>query len=317
MFDNELLIKQAAQELAQGGMVAFPTETVYGLGADATNIEAICQVYALKGRPADHPSIVHLDCLDKLTLWAREIPEAAQKLAEHFWPGPMTLILPKRPEVLSQVTGGQDSVGIRIPAHPLTRELISVFGRGIIGPSANRFGHISPTSAEHVHEEFGNLLKFILDGGPCAVGVESTIVDFSKEKPVIVRPGMLSASVISEIAGFPIACGQGSKAPGTLKKHYAPNTPAQMVPSAQIPELIQQSNSPLVVLAIHKFEVPNTRQVRCLNLPNTPQNYAQALYSMLRYADSLRPQSIIIEQPPHNEENWTAVRDRLQRACAR
>ncbi len=316
MFDNEL-IKQAAQELAQGGMVAFPTETVYGLGADASNIEAIRKVYALKGRPADHPSIVHLDSLDKLELWAREVPEAARKLAEHFWPGPMTLILPKRPEVLPQVTGGQDSVGIRIPAHPLTRELISVFGRGIIGPSANRFGHISPTSAEHVREEFGDQLKYILDGGPCAVGVESTIVDFSKDKPVIVRPGMLSASVISEIAGFPIACGQGSKAPGTLKKHYAPNTPARMVSGAELSELIKCNQSPLVVLAMHKLTIPDAQQVRCLSLPNDPQAYAQSIYSMLRYADSLRPQSILIEQPPQNEESWAAVRDRLQRACAR
>ena len=315
MFNDEL-IKQAAQELAQGGMVAFPTETVYGLGADAANIEAIRKVYALKGRPADHPSIVHLDSLDKLELWAREVPKAARKLAEHFWPGPMTLILPKRPEVLPQVTGGQDSVGIRIPAHPLTWELISVFGRDIIGPSAYRFGHISPTSAEHVREEFGDLLKFVLDGGPCAVGVESTIVDFSKEKPVIVRPGMLSASVISEIAGFPIACGQGSKAPGTLKKHYAPNTPAQMIPGQELSEIIKQNGSPLVVLAMHKFEVSDDKQVRFLSLPSNPQQYAQSIYSMLRYADSLRPQSILIEQPPQDEE-WAAVRDRLQRACAR
>ena len=314
---NDKLIEQAAQELEKGGMVAFPTETVYGLGADAANIEAIRQVYALKGRPADHPSIVHLDSLDKVELWARVIPEAARKLAEHFWPGPMTLILPKRPEVLPQVTGGQDSVGIRIPAHPLTRKLISVFGRGIIGPSANRFGHISPTSAEHVREEFGSSLKFVLDGGPCAVGVESTIVDFSRETPVIVRPGMLSASVISEIAGFPIACGQGSKAPGTLKKHYAPNTPAQMVSREELTQLVKQVNTPSVVLAMHKLPIPDNQLVRCLSLPDNPSAYAQSIYSMLRYADSVRPQSIFIEQPPQDDESWAAVRDRLQRACAR
>ncbi|MGM9992211.1 MAG: L-threonylcarbamoyladenylate synthase [Candidatus Bruticola sp.] len=310
------LIKQAAQELNRGGMVAFPTETVYGLGADAANPEAIRKVYALKGRPADHPSIVHLDELDKLQLWAREIPNAARKLAEHFWPGPMTLILPKRPEVLTQVTGGQDSVGLRIPAHPLTRKLISVFGRGLIGPSANRFGHISPTSADHVREEFGSQLRFILDGGPCSVGVESTIIDFSKEQPVIVRPGMLSASVISDIAGIPISCGQGSKAPGTLKKHYAPHSPAKLVTAEQLMQLASQPQGSTVILSRNEYIYPVNNLVRSLRLPNNPEECAQALYNLLRYADSLRPQTILIEQPPQNNERWFALLDRLQRACA-
>ncbi|MGM9998432.1 MAG: L-threonylcarbamoyladenylate synthase [Candidatus Bruticola sp.] len=317
MFTSEdELIQQAAQELERGGMAAFPTETVYGLGADASNQEAIRKVYALKGRPADHPSIVHLDNLDKIELWAREIPEAALKLAEHFWPGPMTLILPKQPGVLAQVTGGQDNVGLRIPAHPLTRKLISVFGRGLIGPSANRFGHISPTSAAHVREEFGNRLRFILDGGPCSVGVESTIIDFSKEQPVIVRPGMLSASVISEVAGLPIAYGQGSKAPGTLKKHYAPHSPAHLVTAEELLQLASKAQGPTVILSRREHIYPDNNLIRRLHLPDNPAECAQSLYSLLRYADSLRPQTILVEKPPQNEERWSALLDRLQRACA-
>ena len=311
---NTKLIETAVRELERGGMVAFPTETVYGLGADAANAEAIGRVYALKGRPADHPSIVHLDSLDKLECWAANIPQAAWRLAEHFWPGPMTLILPKQPQVLPQVTGGQDSVGLRIPAHPLTRRLIAEFGRGIIGPSANRFSHVSPTTAQHVRSDFGDSIPCILDGGPCQVGVESTIIDFSHPQPVIVRPGMLSASAISQLAGFPIKYGQGSRAPGTLKKHYSPHSPARLVTEAHLNEVLEGYPGQVVLLA-QTLKVSTVERLRLLPMPQQAQAYAHELYGMLRYADSLNPTIILIEEPPQDEA-WAAVHDRLKRSAA-
>lgn len=307
---------QAAQLLAQGEIVAFPTETVYGLGADAANPQAIAKVYALKGRPLDHPSIVHLSAPEEMEEWARAIPEAAWCLARHFWPGPMTLILPKRPQVLPQVTGGQDSVGLRLPAHPLTRQLIAALGRGIIGPSANRFGHISPTSALHVAQEFGESLPFILDGGPCQVGVESTIIDFSGERPLIVRPGMLNAHILSDFLGFPIEYGQGVRAPGTLKKHYAPDSPTSIWTLEELQELLPQVEEPLALLAIHPQALPLSNRVRTWTMPSDPQTYARDLYAALRWADSLHCPKIWIEAVPSGEE-WQAVGDRLRRAAAR
>lgn len=313
---DDTLLKEIAKELDRGGMAAFPTETVYGLGADAANPEAIRRVYALKGRPADHPSIVHLAKAEDITLWAEYIPEAAWKLARHFWPGPMTLILPKKQCVLSQVTGGQDSVGLRVPAHPLTRRLIEIFGRGLIGPSANRFGHISPTCAEHVRTEFGNELRYIIDGGPCKVGIESAIIDFSKEKPVIVRPGMLNADIISDFLGERIDLGEGSRAPGTLKKHYAPTSSASIVSSSEIDKVISSGADDIAVLKFGTSTLNTGSGVTVTAMPSSPEAYARDFYAYLRYADSTSPKQILIEAPPRTPE-WTAVWDRMTRACAK
>ncbi|MBQ7503226.1 threonylcarbamoyl-AMP synthase [bacterium] len=313
---DEELLKQAAQELERGGLVAFPTETVYGLGADAANAQAIKDLYALKGRPADHPSIVHLACAEDIDKWARDIPPQARRLARHFWPGPMTLILPKRPDVLDQVTGGQNSVGLRVPAHPLTRRLIEVFGRGIAGPSANRFGHISPTSAEHVRQEFGGELKYILDGGPCSVGVESTIIDFTQAKPVILRPGMLTETIINQYLGADITTGSGAKAPGTLKKHYAPSSPAELLSAEELRERLKTASGPAAVVAYSPNIASADPSVKIISMPAEPAQYAQSLYAALRYADAMQPKRIYIEKAPSGVE-WKAVADRLQRASAR
>lgn len=313
---DEELLKRAAQELDRGGLVGFPTETVYGLGADAANAQAIKELYALKGRPADHPSIVHLASAEDIDKWALDIPPQARSLARHFWPGPMTLILPKRPEVLPQVTGGQSSVGLRVPAHPLTRRLIEIFGRGIAGPSANRFGHISPTCAEHVRQEFGGELKYILDGGPCSVGVESTIIDFTQPQPVILRPGMLTETIINRYLGTNITTGSGSKAPGTLKKHYAPSSPAELLTAEELRARLKAAAGPAVVIACSPDIASADPQIKILPMPAEPAEYAKSLYAALRYADAMQPKIIFIERVP-TEIEWKAAADRLQRASAR
>jgi L-threonylcarbamoyladenylate synthase len=239
-------IARAAALLRAGELVAFPTETVYGLGADARNPEAVAKVFAAKGRPADHPLIVHLASADALDAWATDIPAYARKLARSLWPGPLTLILKKQRRVPDAVTGGQDTVGLRVPAHPLALQLLQAFAGadngGIAAPSANRFGRISPTTAQHVRDEFqlalGDRVVMVLDGGPCDVGIESTIVDCSRGGPVLLRPGAISAGRIAAVCGrFPVSAGQPSapneapvpRASGTLAAHYAPSTPLLLV----------------------------------------------------------------------------------------
>ena len=224
-------IARAADRLRAGMLVAFPTETVYGLGADAGNPEAVRRIFAAKGRPADHPVIVHLHDAAQMADWARAVPEAAQKLAAAFWPGPLTLILPRASHVADVVTGGQDSVGLRVPSHPVARALLAAFGGGIAAPSANRFGRISPTTAQHVADDLGDAVAMILDGGACAVGIESTIVAFTGDQPVLLRPGGIGVAALSRALGRPLArrrCG-APRASGTLASHYAPRTPATLV----------------------------------------------------------------------------------------
>src|SRR5215470_11265962 len=191
---NRASIARAAASLRAGDLIAFPTETVYGLGADASRAEAVRKIFTTKGRPVDHPVIVHLHGADEIENWARAVPSGARKLAEAFWPGPLTLILPRGANVADAVTGGQDTVGVRVPSHPVARALIAEFGGGIAAPSANRFGRISPTSAQHVAEDLGDSVSLILDGGPCAVGIESTIVAFAGDEPMLLRPGAIAAA---------------------------------------------------------------------------------------------------------------------------
>ncbi len=313
-------IAQAARILESGGLAAFPTETVYGLGADAANPQAIELLYKTKGRPADHPSIVHLYSIEQLPLWASRIPDDALRLAERFWPGPMTLILPKRPEVSAAVTGGQNSVGIRLPSHPVAIKLLKTFGRGIAAPSANRFGRISPTTAQHVKDDFGADVPVVLEGGPCQVGVESTIIDFAsnESEPKILRPGMLTAEIISDYLNKPINFGVGAKAPGTLKKHYSPRTSSFLVPSSELTAACQDKNC--AILSWHACPIPNNssseKQGHWIIMPDNPEDYARRIYSWLRYLDSKQLSAIYIEQLPDSPE-WAAVRDRLTRATAR
>lgn len=234
IFANDAAIDQAADLLRQGRLVAFPTETVYGLGADASNPDAVRRIFLAKGRPVDHPLIVHIPSVASLDAWALSIPQAAQQLAAHFWPGPLALILKKRPEVPLEVTGGQDTVGLRVPDHPVALRLLQAFGGGVAAPSANRFCRISPTLAIHVQEELGASVDMILDGGACQVGVESTIVDLSGSQPKLLRPGHITRDQIEAILQTKLlvssqieqADAMQIRAPGMMAIHYAPITPA-------------------------------------------------------------------------------------------
>jgi L-threonylcarbamoyladenylate synthase len=239
--------ERAVDLLRAGELVAIPTETVYGLGADAANPAAVAKIFAAKGRPADHPLIVHLAGHDAVDHWAEQVPAVAWELMETFWPGPLTLILKKQAWVPDAVTGGQDTVGLRVPGHPVALELLRRFAAvagehaGIAAPSANRFGRISPTTAEHVREELGDRVPLILDGGPCAVGIESTIVDCSRGEPVILRPGHISAAHLEAVSGVQprlVAGGGTPRVSGALEAHYAPQTPLRMVAGESLLDFI-------------------------------------------------------------------------------
>ncbi len=306
-------IKRAVEILRQGGLVAFPTETVYGLGADATNPSAMKKLYAVKRRPADHPVIVHFASAEAAFAWAREVPEAARKLAEHFWPGPLTLILKRSAKAQDFITGGQDAVGLRVPSHPVARELLNTFGNGIAAPSANRFGLISPTTAAHVRADLGNDVDLVLEGGPSEVGIESTILDLSGAGPVLLRPGRISKAQLQEVLGSPVGEKLESvmRHSGGLERHYAPRTPARLVPSYDLDKEIGRLKEKVAVLA---FSRPDERVDYWLRMPREPQAYAQKLYAALRELDTAGCDEILVEAPPQAPE-WAAVRDRLQRAC--
>jgi L-threonylcarbamoyladenylate synthase len=302
-------IRKAAELLRAGGLVAFPTETVYGLGADASNATAVARLYAVKGRPADHPVIVHFASAEQAFGWAREVPEAARKLAARFWPGPLTLILKRSKLAQDFVTGGQDTVGLRVPSHPVAQELLKQFGAGIAAPSANRFGLVSPTTAAHVREDLGDEVDLVLEGGPSDVGIESTIVDLSGPDAVLLRPGGIS----EEQLGTPLrtrAAGSPRHA-GGMDRHYAPRTPARLVPAHQLDKQIGMMKERVAVLA---FSRPDERVDYWLRMPRDPAAYAQRLYAALRELDSTGCEVILVEAPPQAAE-WAAVLDRLRRAC--
>lgn len=314
-------IERAVALLRRGELVAFPTETVYGLGADAANAAAVAKIFAAKGRPADHPLIVHLPSAAHLPRWARAIPADAERLAAAFWPGPLTLILRRQPEVLDAVTGGQDTVGLRVPNHPLALELLAAFDSGIAAPSANRFGRISPTTAAHVREELGGRVPLVLDGGPCPVGIESTILDLSRGAPVLLRPGSIGAADIARVLGrAPEAAAPQDEAPrvsGSLAAHYAPRTPLQLVSSDGLLFALRNAlvaGERVAVLAptaqaiTHEF-------VTWRQAPAEPAAFAHDLYAGLRELDALGCARILVQQPPAGEA-WLAVNDRLRRAAA-
>ncbi|MEZ4629860.1 MAG: L-threonylcarbamoyladenylate synthase [Deinococcales bacterium] len=307
-------LQKAIQLLQQGELVAFPTETVYGLGADASSTQAVKKIFALKGRPANHPVIVHLAHSVQVSDWAKDIPAIAWQLAKAFWPGPLTLILKRSSQVPDAVTGGQDTVGLRIPSHPVAQSLLQAFGGGIAAPSANHFGHISPTKAEHVRQEFPDL--FILEGDEAEIGLESTIIDLSSEKPRLLRPGGISLAEIEKVIGKVERANKTSpRASGMLKSHYAPNTPTLLLNKEEIKTLDTQA--PLGVLlysfTAHELKLmPQTWRVICLKAD--AKAYGQALYHSLRELESTQA-IIIIERPPQTAE-WLAVQDRLKRASA-
>lgn len=307
-------IRDAVAILRRGGLVAFPTETVYGLGADASNPAAVARIYEVKGRPAGHPVIVHIGDVGHLPLWAREIPEATTKLAARFWPGPLTLVLRRAAGVADQLTGGQDTIGLRIPGHPIALELLRVFGGGIAAPSANKFGRISPTTAEHVRNDLGEEVDLILDGGPCEIGIESTIVDLSRDRPVLLRPGRVSTEDIAAALGAtPEPRDRNApRAPGTLESHYAPRKPLRLVAAGQWDDRVRSARQNCAVLSF-RARPAGEKCAMWIRASADPQRYARDLYSNLRALDASGCDEILVEEPPASAE-WAAVRDRLARA---
>ncbi|MCL4316572.1 MAG: L-threonylcarbamoyladenylate synthase [Gammaproteobacteria bacterium] len=312
-------IARAVECLRAGGVVAFPTETVYGLGADALNPQAVSRIYAIKRRPPNHPLIVHLPAASYLEQWARDIPRAAHQLAEKFWPGPLTLILPRARTVPDNVTGGQDSVGLRVPGHPVALALLQQFGGAVAAPSANRFGHVSPTTAQHVRDELGDEVDMILDGGACQVGLESTIVSLLDARPLILRPGAISQMQLSEALSIPVALGGADekrlRAPGLLARHYAPATPLRIVARENLEQQIRAllaQNKRVAVIAYTQRAEP--AQAHYYFLSPDPVSYAHDLYATLRAADAAQHDVLLLEAVPEDEV-WLAVRDRLTRAA--
>jgi len=310
-------IQHAADLLRHGKLVAIPTETVYGLGADASNPEAVAKIFKAKGRPADHPLIVHLAYASQMKDWAEAVPETALRLASAYWPGPLTIILRKHAKVPMAVTGGQDTVALRVPNNPVALWLLRVFGGGVAAPSANRFGRISPTTAQHVAEELGDGVDCILDGGPCTVGVESTIIDLTDSIPTILRPGRITRSQLEEVLQTEVALKSQHKirAPGMLASHYAPNTPAFLCATETLLALLdeqQQQGNQVGVLSF-SAELSNVPCPHSLRLPEIAEEYEAALYSALRELDKQHLDSILVEEPPEQEE-WMAVKDRLSKA---
>ena len=312
--------QSAAQILRAGGLVAFPTETVYGLGADATNAEAIEKIFATKERPSTNPLIVHVADANLARRYATTWPDIATKLSDKFWPGPLTLVLPKSTAIVDAVTAGHGTVGLRVPDHPLALELLRAFDGPVAAPSANKSNRISPTTAQHVRDELGDAVD-ILDGGPCRVGIESTVLDLSGEIPAILRPGGITREQIEAVIG-PIRAerhvssdGQASSSPGQLPTHYAPRTPAWRFETAQrglIQPEIGGAKCGIVVVSpldiVEKLE-------SFVALSRKPEVYAQHLYEVLRELDAMELAAIFIELPP-DEPRWTAVRDRILRATS-
>ncbi|HEY3240720.1 MAG TPA: L-threonylcarbamoyladenylate synthase [Acidimicrobiia bacterium] len=312
-------ISAAVDVLRRGGLVAFPTETVYGLGADAANPEAVDRIFVAKGRPRSHPIIVHLAEPAAAKEWAAEVPDSAAALADAFWPGPLTLVLPRSDLVPDAVTGGLDTVGLRVPAQPLALELLRAFGGGVAAPSANRFGRVSPTRADHVRTDLGSAVDLILDGGPCPVGVESTIVDCSGLHPRLLRPGGLPVESLEAVLGYNLdVIVDGSvRAPGMLASHYAPTARVEVL----APEAVPARAEALVALGLRVGILAPGRMIglpagiEALPPTGGAVAYAQCLYQRLREADR-RGVEVLLAVPPPEIGVGTAVADRLRRAAA-
>ncbi|MGF6531285.1 L-threonylcarbamoyladenylate synthase [Paraburkholderia sp. GAS206C] len=322
-------ITHAVALLDAGELVAFPTETVYGLGGDAQSSDAVARIYAAKGRPANHPVIVHLAPQGDPGYWVEQLPPEALRLIDAFWPGPLTLILKRAAHIPAAVSGGQDSVGLRCPSHPVAQALLEAFSAlrgghgGVAAPSANRFGHVSPTTAQHVRDEFGGSIH-VLDGGSSDVGIESTILDLSRGFPALLRPGRVTPQDIAEVLGEAPRLPDGSdatapRASGTLKAHYAPRTPLALLPfEALEPLLVAREANERVALVARVSRASRWAEaegVHFIAAPEDPHVYARELYGLLRALDRANVTRILIEKLPDTIE-WIAVNDRLGRAAA-
>lgn len=312
-------IQTAVKVLENSGLVAFPTETVYGLGADANNEVALRKIFAVKERPLNHPLIVHLARLEQMVDWAKNIPPAALLLGQIFWPGPLTLVLNKQSGVLDLLTGGQKTIALRVPRHPIAQKLLQAFDRGIAAPSANKFTHISPTTAAAVFEELDDEVDLILDGGDCEVGLESTILDLSTEKPTILRPGMISAQAIEHALGTAVYYANGeptSRAPGMHHLHYAPRTKTILIETSDIVPLLvllKKENLPAALLINSEMELPAIEGLDVIKMSQDAEHYAHDLYFTLRELDHQHYRQIFIENVPQGEA-WVAIHDRLKKA---
>jgi L-threonylcarbamoyladenylate synthase len=316
-------IVEAARRIRAGELVGFPTETVYGLGADASSDEAVAGIFAAKGRPADHPLIVHVAEAAQVSHYASSVPPFAERLMKVFWPGPLTVILPRKDGVAFAAAGGQDSIGLRCPSHPVALAFLKACNTGVAGPSANRFGRVSPTTAQHVHQEFGDAL-LVLDGGPCAVGIESSIVDCTRSRPVLLRPGVLTLAQLEAACGEPVldkedvqAAGDSPRASGTLQAHYAPHAKVRLMDAAALQIALDLLGTDVANIAVYARAVLRVRSGRVLyrRMPDDALATAQQLFAVLRDFDAQGAKLIWIESPPASSE-WDGVRDRLGRAAA-
>lgn len=322
---DEASIAQAVQTLAAGGLLGLPTETVYGLAADAMRDEAVASIFAAKGRPADHPLIVHVAGAEQVPVFAAEVPAFAQRLMDAFWPGPLTLILPRRAGVASGSAGGQDSIGLRCPSHPVAHAVLLACAAaglpGLSAPSANKFGRVSPTTAAHVQSEFGHAL-LVLDGGACEVGIESTIVDCTRGAPVLLRPGCITRDAIEAVCGLSLQDSQAlaqaaPKASGTLESHYAPRAKVRVMPAHELHQRLQALGVHANNLGVWSQAAPPDLGAGVLWRAQAAQagQAAHDLFAVLRELDARGVMQIWVEQPPDTPE-WEGVADRLRRAAA-
>jgi L-threonylcarbamoyladenylate synthase len=316
---GEADIERAVRTLREGGLVAFPTETVYGLGADAANPEAVERIFAAKGRPADHPLIVHIPDAGHMDEWAREVPEEAKKLASLYWPGPLTIVLPRREHAPDIVTGGLDTIALRVPGHPLALALLGSFGAGLAAPSANRHGRVSPTTASHVREELGDAVEMILDGGACGVGLESTIVDLASATPRVLRPGAVTTEMLERVLGAPVPVAEEAdvRAPGQMPSHYAPRARVEVAASgSEALRAAERGRAEGLRVGLLGSERPEALPdgVVALELDGDLDEQARQLYERLRQADHLGLDLLVVIAP-EGEGIAEAMRDRLRRAA--
>ena len=319
-------ILMAAERICAGELVAFPTETVYGLGADASNDAAVAKIFAAKGRPADHPLIVHVASSAQVLDYTSGVPLFAQRLMDAFWPGPLTVILPRKPGVASAAAGGQDSIGLRCPDHPVALAFLAACKTGVAGPSANRFGRVSPTTAQHVRDEFGSAV-LVLDGGPCAVGIESSIVDCTRGQPVLLRPGVLTRAQLEAACGERVLdkdeadqrlLGSASpRAPGTLASHYAPSAKVRLMDAKAIQTALDVLGTDAAHIAVYARAIVRIQSSRVVfkRMPDDAGATAQQLFAALRDFDAQGIQLVWVETLP-KDVTWDGVRDRLMRAAA-